>query len=415
MQTLRVGIIGGGAAGMMTAMIIKEFRPETEVLLFEKNPGLGAKVIISGGGRCNVTTGISDVEEVLKRYPRGTHFLKYAMYTFSPSHVYEWFEAHGVKLKIEKDLRVFPRSDEGKEVVGMFEKFFGKTGVEMHMRTGIKTIQKNTEGFTLSDGNKTYEVNTLVITTGGNAYRHTGSTGDGYAFARDLGHTITELGPSLTSFITKEKWGARLAGITHPDVRLQASKKDGTRAEFRGAMLWTHKGITGPAVFALSAQLAFEKIDAAHILPITIDFKPDISLQEVEKHIFETIAESPKKLFVSTLHHFVQKSLAGIVMEQLSLPMERRNNEVAHKFVRLAAECITHFPLHLAARGVGDEFVTAGGVDTVEVNPKTMQSRICPGLYFAGEILNVDGFTGGFNLQASWAEGYLAGAAIAAL
>ena len=335
------------------------------------------------------------------------------MYAFSPGKVYEWFETHGVKLKVEKDLRVFPVSDDGKEVVGMFEKFFRKTGVETYMRTSIKTVKKTLRGFALSDGKKTYEVDALVVTTGGNAYRHTGSTGDGYAFARSLGHTITPLGPSLTSFTTREKWAKDLAGVTHPDVKLQALKKDGTRAEFRGAMLWTHKGITGPAVFALSAQLAFETIDSTHPLPLTIDFKPDISLQIVEKHIFSTTLEAAKKLFVSTLHHFMQKSLAEILMAQLSLPLERRNNEVPHKLLRRAAELVKHFPLHLVGRGEGDEFVTAGGVDTKEVDPKTMQSRVCPGLYFAGEILNVDGFTGGFNLQASWAEGYLAGHGVA--
>ena len=203
---MKVAIIGGGAAGLMAAAALTEMNPSADIWLIEKNNGLGKKVIISGGGRCNVTTGIRDIRTVLTKYPRGTKFLSKAMYAFSPEAVYNWFEAHGVPMKIEEDLRAFPQSNNGEDVVRAFEDLFGDSSVRIMLKAQVTHVEKDSAGYkiTFKDGQAPMIVDNVVLTTGGQAYRHTGSTGDGYAFAMELGHTITPLAPSLNAFTTKE-------------------------------------------------------------------------------------------------------------------------------------------------------------------------------------------------------------------
>jgi predicted Rossmann fold flavoprotein len=403
-MTHTIGIIGGGAAGMMAAMMAKLENPTASVTLFDKNFGLGSKVIISGGGRCNLTTGYTDIEEMLKNYPRGSKFLKNAMYAFGPAEVYEWFESQGVPLKIEKDMRVFPVSNDGKDIVGVFEQFFSTEDVDARLEIDIKKVLKVGEKFILTDSlGEEFEFDKLIVTTGGQAYRHTGSTGDGYDFAESLGHTITELGPSLNSFTLKKQWG--LAGVSLANVTMKTTLKDGKKVSYSGPFVWTHKGISGPVVFAMSAYSTFEECTKENPIRLSVDFVPTLSLPELEKHAFDFIKANPKKPFFSIFHEFMPKSVLFALLEDAKKPC----NETSHSVIRKAVEKLKNFPLRVIGRGEGSEFVTAGGVDTAEINPKTMESRICPGLYFAGEVMNIDGFTGGYNLQASWATGRLAG------
>lgn len=405
---MAIAIIGGGAAGLMAAATIHEIHPETEVFLIEKNDGLGKKVIISGGGRCNVTTGIQDVRTVLTKYPRGGKFLSSAIYSFPPAAVYEWFEAHGVPLKIEEDLRVFPQSNNGKDIVGVFEKLFRSSRVRPYLKASAVRVAKIGNRFEvyLKDTDAPLVVDKLILTTGGQAYRHTGSTGDGYAFAMSLGHTLTPLAPSLNSFTTREKWTADVSGLSFEKATLSAKRGNGFK--FTGPFLFTHKGISGPAVFALSSLVAFESYDANAPLEITVDLFPDQTREELQRDIEESLSQNPKKNFSNVLGFVMPKSLVQIVGVELALE-DKRANETAKTDTRRVAEWLKAVPLHAIGRGAGDEFVTAGGVNLKEVDPSTMESKICPGLYFAGEILDVDGFTGGFNLQASWAAGRLAG------
>lgn len=400
---MKVAIIGAGAAGMMAAATINEADPSVQVFLIEKNPLIGNKVIISGGGRCNVTTGFKDIRLVLERYPRGGKFLNSAMHNFSPEKVYEWFESHGVPLKIEDDLRVFPISNNGKDVVGVFEKIFAETNTKVLFQHQVEKIEN---GFKIHfKSHPTLEVDKVIITTGGQAYRHTGSTGDGYTFAESLGHTITKLAPSLNSFVCSEKWIPELAGVSLKKAKLKSQKY-----EYTGPFLFTHKGITGPAVFALSSYVAFENYDHNNPLEIFIDLIPDNSRFDTE---FRAILEkNPKKDFDNTLAEYMPKSLAQKICEVLGIKGDKNNNEVAKKDINKTIEFVKRLPLHAVGRGAGDEFVTAGGVELKEVDSKTMESKKCPGLYFAGEVLDIDGFTGGYNLQASWATGRLAGQSV---
>jgi predicted Rossmann fold flavoprotein len=411
---MRTAIIGGGAAGLMTAATLVDASPRTEVFLLERNDGLGKKVIISGGGRCNVTTGITDVRTVLSKYPRGSKFLSSAMYTFPPSAVKEWFESRGVPLKIEDDLRVFPVSDDGEDIVRVFERLFRDAkGVHVMLRTHVTGVTKRGDGtFAVAiRGEEPLIVDTVVLTTGGQAYRHTGSTGDGYAFAQSLGHGLTPLAPSLNAFFTKETWPAELSGLSFTSATFTAKRGKGT--SFTGPFLFTHRGVSGPAVFALSSLVAFERYDKETPLEIAIDLFPDLTADAFRDRIAAALKDAPAKLFRNVLATIMAKSLAELCAEQAQLPGDRRADQVPKTAIADCVRWLKSIPLHVVQRGAGDEFVTAGGIPLSEIDPSTMESKICPGLYFAGEIMDVDGFTGGFNLQASWAAGRLAGLHIA--
>lgn len=415
MKGLRVAIIGGGAAGMMAAAAAAQ-NPDTEIFLIEKNTVLGRKVIISGGGRCNVTTGVTDLQKVLENYPRGNKFLISAMTNFPPEKVYAWFENHGVPLKTEKDLRVFPRSNNGQDIVKVFEKILNRANAKILLKQDVQKITHQNNEFTIEFKNakdgfqhvpSALTVDKVVITTGGQAYRFTGSTGDGYSFAEGLGHTVTKLAPSLNSFITQESWPKNIAGVSLQKALIRADRDK--KYKFTGPFLFTHKGISGPAVFALSSIVAFEDYNAQNPLQIYIDLIPDLAFADFEAEIHKEIQENPKSTIKNTIRKFLPRSLINELLGQLQIPEEKRNCELSKKDANKLITLIKNLPLKVIDRAVGDEFVTAGGVDLKEVDSKTMQSKIRPGLYFAGEILDIDGFTGGFNLQASWATGKLAG------
>lgn len=410
---MRIGIIGGGAAGMMAAATLAQSPKKSEVFLIEKNPGLGRKVIISGGGRCNVTTGRTDLRAVLDCYPRGSKFLTSAFQAFPPEKVIDWFQAAGVPLHIEEDLRVFPNSNDGRDVVRAFQSILQKIGVQVLLSRSVERIEKSKSGFTIHMKDRgPLEVDRLILTTGGQAYRHTGSTGEGYAFAEALGHRITPLAPSLNSFISKENWPQKLSGVSFTQATLTAKREK--RVHFTGPFLFTHKGLSGPAVFALSSLVAFEHYDKEHPLNVTIDLLPELPHVEFEAEFIRARDLHPKKDFVNFMAAWMPKSVAQVLCGQLQIPDHKNVVEVSKKDVTRALEWVKHVPLSIVGRGAGDEFVTAGGVPLKEVDSKTMESKVCPGLYFAGEILDIDGFTGGYNLQASWATGRRAGESIVA-
>jgi len=405
---MRIAVIGGGAAGLMAAAAIHENCPDVEAYLIEGNDGLGKKVIISGGGRCNVTTGLRDIRAVLSKYPRGGKFLNSAMRRFPPEAVFAWFEAHGVPLKIEEDLRVFPQSDDGHDVVGAFVRLFEDSNVRVLLKRRVVRVERAGEGYRLhfKDG-QTLEADRLILTTGGQAFRQTGSTGDGYAFAESLGHKITPLAPSLNSFFTKETWPKDVSGLSFEKARLKT--RFGKAYEFTGPMLFTHRGVSGPAVFALSSLVAFEDYDAAHPMDLRIDLFPDLAEDGLLKKLEGLFREHLKKTLGNVLDFLMSKSLALALCGELGLDPEARAAEISKKDARRIVGWLKGIPLQVVGRGAGDEFVTAGGVDLKDVDPKTMQSKLSPGLFFAGELLDIDGFTGGFNLQASWAAGRVAG------
>lgn len=419
-DNLTIAIVGGGAAGMMAAYFAKLENSRARVLIIEKNTYLGAKVLISGGGRCNVTTGILDVQQVLENYPRGAEFLRTAMQSFPPEAVINWFESQGVTLKTEPDLRVFPTSNDGHDVVGALESALKEINVEFQLNHQLVALENTLEQkflLTYKDGTK-LEADRVILTTGGNAYRQTGSTGDGYAFAKAMGHLITPLAPSLSSFYTAEKWQHDLSGLSFKKATLQFQSADQQRYFIRtGPFLFTHKGVSGPAIFALSGLAAWEKFSDQQPAKLKIDFFPDQNTTNLSSELDAKILANPNKQISNLLALFLPHSLAEkIITEIFSEDFSKITaTHLTKKMRQEIVSILKDFNLHLVGRGAGEEFVTAGGVPLDEVNPRTMESRLRRGLYFAGELLNIDGFTGGFNLQASWATGALAGESVGGL
>jgi predicted Rossmann fold flavoprotein len=392
-----IGIIGAGAAGLIAAATIKEHNPKAQVLLFERNSRIGRKISISGGGRCNVTTGITDIKTVLSKYPRGADFLrKSAFKLFPPKKVVDWFETHGLKLKCEPDMRVFPANDNAEAVNELFEKLIPET---FKLSEAVLDIQKTeTEQFQITTSKDTYLVDKLILTTGGNAYAHTGSKGDGYNFAKSLGHTVSELGPSLNSFLVLEDWVKELSGLS-----LEKATLTFNQSQVSGPFIFTHFGISGPVVFAFASEIPFNLIDKDNHLKVRLSF--DFTKSDLD----ELINLNGKKSILNILKQKLPERVCKAILAQNSISPDQKSAEVSSQSRKSLAEGIE---ITLIARKPGDEFVTAGGIQLDEVNPKTMESKIVPNLYFAGEILNVDGYTGGFNLQASWATGRVSGLSI---
>ena len=408
-------VIGAGAAGMMTAATITEVAPSLRVTLIEKNRGLGKKVLISGGGRCNVTTGIRDVPELLTKYQRGSKFLTTAQYNFPPDQVYEWFEEREVPLKTEADLRVFPASDNGQDVVGVFERLFTQNKVQVILRNPVRTVSYHDDHYTVTlKSGQEITGDIVVLATGGEAYRHTGSTGDGYAFAQQFGHTVTDLAPSLNAFTTQEKWPGKLAGVSFTQVEFSIPKTavGHTRFQATGPMVFTHKGISGPAPFALAAQIAFKEYTPEQPLPLQMNFIPGSNYEAVYSLLQRYCEKTPTVLLRKHLQQWLPKSVIGVMFELLEMVEDVRLAGFSKAQRRQVVRWLTACEVRLVGRTAGSEFVTAGGVELSEINPRTMESLLQPGLYIVGELLNVDGITGGFNLQASWATGRLAGEAI---
>jgi len=406
---MKILIVGGGAAGMMGALTALRKKTDLDLYIAEKNNEMGRKVVISGGGRCNLTTAEVDFKRFLSAYPRGSKWLRYVMKEFSPQKAYSFFENElKIPLKIEGQ-KVFPESNKGTDVVSSFARELDKKGAKILYRHSVKSMKKTEDGIEveLEVEGKTTTMNfdKVLIATGGSAYGQTGSTGDGYSLAKSLGHTITPLRPTLTSFKTQEKWANTLSGVSLKDVKLKVVGLKKYEAE--GAMLFTHFGISGPAVFKISSLSAEEQCTNSSPLNLFLDLLPAKTYEDVKSGIIneEQRTAGVKMLFRGE----IPKSLMTVILNNLKISLEKKAGDLSKKEVNRIIEEIKNMKLKLVGRPAGSEIVTAGGVDLSEVDQKTMESKIVHGLYFAGEILNADGFTGGFNLQLAWATGFLAG------
>lgn len=409
-ETIKIGIIGGGAAGMMAAAtILDSIKGNYDLLLFDKNEKLGVKVALTGGGRCNVTTGINDQRLLLSKYTRGSQFLKPALSAFPPLQVRDWFIEHGVSLKEEDDARVFPESNKSEDIINVFYKIFEKENIKLHLGEAVNSVKKISNGFEIHTEKDKYIVDKLIITTGGNAFQNTGSSGDGYAFARDLRHTITKLGPSLGSFTTRENWCYELSGVSLPQAKILFTQNNSEVQSLIGPILFTHFGISGPVVFALSSHLAFEEISALKPIKIKLIPDKDFTYDFCNKRLIEEIKKRGKDDLEDILKIFIPKHLAQIILDIAQVSTMLGADLTKEERLTIVKLLTGELELTLTSRRAGVEFVTAGGVELEEVNRKTMQSKLVNNLFFAGEILNIDGLTGGFNLQAAWATGRVAG------
>lgn len=405
---MKIAIIGWGAAGMMTAAVIAEYGSH-EIHLFEKNSRLWAKVLISGGWRCNVTTGYIKKQDLQKKYIRGRDFLQHSIGQFWPRKMRHRTEAHGVPLKCEEDMRVFPQSDDGSDVVGIFENIFREKKVHIHYKQWVDSIIKKEKMFVIHTKEWEYVFDKVVVTTGGNAYAHTWSTGDGYELVKPLWHTTTPLWPSLNSFLVQEERIKTLSWISFSHAQISYPK-----AKVVGPVLLTHFGTSGPAIFAFSAHSSFEQIDKANPLQVLLVPQAERNSEWRTRWLNEFSQNSPKKQINTILSFEFPDRFTEALLHVIGIQLEKKVGDLTREEKVLISKILGEWiPLSLIARRPGDEFVTAWWIDTHEVNNETMESLICPWLYFAGEVLNIDGVTWWYNLQASWSTGYAAGVAIA--
>jgi predicted Rossmann fold flavoprotein len=404
-------VIGGGAAGLMGAITAGE--RGLKVLLLEKGSQLCRKVLISGGGRCNVTNNKhSNPRDFLSQYPRGGKFLWGPYSRFTQHDTINWFESRGLKLKTETDGRVFPITDSSKDVMNVLLQAAIKAKVEIRLNQQVKKLlfskeDKQVLGIQLIDGSL-IESKNILVACGGMSYQKTGSTGDAYQWAVEAGHKVIPAKPSLTGLLTQEKWLHELKGVSLQNIELKLENQVGLSVKETGAFLFTHWGITGPGIFkitSLAAGTDYSQNQCILILNL-VGKKP----HEVESGLKEAWQRSPKRKALNCLNGLLPERLEKTIIERIVLNTGKTCAEISKLELHKLSEFLTALKVPISgSRPSGEEIVTAGGVCLDEVDPKTMESRLVKGLYWAGEVLDIDGFTGGYNLQSAWSTGHLAG------
>lgn len=404
-ETRTVAIIGAGAAGLMAALSAS--KAGAKVLLFESNEKVGRKIIITGKGRCNVTNNC-DTTEFLSNVPQNPRFLYSALGTFGVQETMAFFEAQGVPLKTERGNRVFPESDRSMDIVDALYRAVQHTNVMLYHKsvTGIQTDETGAV-CGVEAGGRTYPAERVIVATGGKSYPLTGSTGDGYRFAEELGHTVTPLRASLIPLTCAGKDCPRLQGLSLKNVTLTIFENNKKLHSGFGEMLFTHFGISGPLV--LSASSHMRNWDKAEYRA-EIDLKPALDRPTLDKRILSDFAEKPNADFRNALSNLLPRKMIPIVVEHSGIDPHEKVNSITKKQRAKLLTTLKQFPLEITGmRPIEEAIVTSGGISVRQVSPKTMASKKVPGLYFAGEILDVDAYTGGFNLQIAWSTGYLAG------
>lgn len=403
-------VIGGGAAGMMAA--IRAAEAGHQVQLMEQNEKLGKKLYITGKGRCNLTNAC-DTEDLFQNVLRNPKFLYSAFYTFSNWQTIEFFEQNGLKTKTERGDRVFPVSDHSSDVIAALKGRLEKEGVIIQLHTRVTEVLQDKGcviGVKLSDG-IFVPADDVVIATGGLSYPATGSTGDGYRFAQKLGHTVTECVPALVPFETEEDWTRELQGLSLKNVTVTIYKGKKQLYEEFGEMLFTHFGVSGPLLLSASSAVN----DYVHQMPLKmyIDLKPALTVQQLDKRILRDFEEGQNRSFKNAIAKLFPSKMIPVMIALSGIPEGKKVNEITKEERLSFAELIKALPVTLTGlRDFKEAIITRGGVSIKEINPSTMESRLIKGLFFAGEVLDLDAFTGGFNLQIAWSTGYLAGNSI---
>ena len=402
----KIAIIGGGAAGFFAAIACAEANPTKEVSIYERGTDFLTKVRISGGGRCNVTHACFDARDLSERYPRGERALISPLHRFSASDTIAWFEDRGVTLKTEEDGRMFPVTDSSQTIVDCLVNAATRAGVRLFTRKGVEAVRRKPDGFDLqfADGSTTHCRRVLLATGGTRSI-------SGGQIARWLGHSAVPAVPSLFSFHVGEKWLRALPGVSVADVEASVPE---TPLRERGPLLITHQGVSGPVILRLSAWGARILHARDYEFTLRLNWAPGLSEPEVHRQVRSLRESNPNRRVINS----PIAEIPARLWEQLALSAGIDHET---RWTNLSRDNANRLSAHLLRTEVGvngkslnkDEFVTCGGVNLTEVDFKTMQSRIVPGLYFAGEVLDIDGITGGFNFQSAWTTGWIAGNAMA--
>lgn len=407
-----VAVIGGGPAGMIAAGRAGE--TGARVIIIEKNNTLGKKLLITGKGRCNITQAKFDGKDLADKFGREGRFLLYGFSVFGPKQVVDFFENLKLKTKIERGGRIFPKSDRAGDVLQVLRSRLIKNGVKILAgKTVKKIIKKNNKiGAIVLENGEEITADKYIIATGGKSYPTLGSSGNGFRWAEDLGHTIVELKPALTPIKIKERWPKQAQGLSLKNVSItvyQNNKKQDSRF---GELLFAHFGITGPIILDVSKKIGelLNSPAARGKVKMILDLKPALDFEKLDKRLQRDFIKFKKKLFKNSLNDLLPKKLINIIVKLSGIDENKLVNEITknerHKLVKLL-KGMEMTPVELL--GFDKAIITSGGVSLREVNAKTMKSKIIDNLYFAGEILNLDGPTGGYNLQVCWSTGYVAG------
>lgn len=392
----KVAVIGGGAAGMFASIFAA--RNGNEVHLFEKNEKLGKKLFITGKGRCNVTNG-ADIETLLANVRANPKFLYSAFYGCSNEMVMDFFEKEGCRLKVERGDRVFPVSDHSSDIIAALERAMKKAGVRVHLHHEVKSLEE------LKD------FDSVIVATGGMSYQSTGSTGDGYRFAKDLDIKVTELTPGLVPLNIEGEIPKLLQGLSLKNVT--AAIYDGKKELYKdfGEMLFTHFGVSGPLILTGSSYISRQIKKGP--LRLVIDLKPALTKEQLDARILREFEEGKNRQFKNVLGSLFPSKLIPVMIDLSGISPEKKVNEISRAEREAFVNLIKGFELKITSlRGWNEAIITRGGVSVKEINPSTMECKNHPGVYFAGEVLDLDAKTGGFNLQIAWSTGYLAGSSI---
>ena len=401
-------VIGGGPAGMMAAWAAA--MEGAAVSLWERNSRLGRKLAITGKGRCNITNQ-SDIGELIKHIPGNGSFLYGAFSRFSPQDVIDFFQQAGLAVKVERGRRVFPQSDKAADVVDVLTKLLRQAGVAVAFERRAKALrirQGTVQGVVDWQG-RFFPASRVIVASGGASYPATGSTGDGYLLAQAAGHDVVPPQPSLAPLVTVERWPAQVMGLSLKNVRLRAEKAGKILAEEFGEMLFTHFGISGPIVLTLSRAV----IEAgASGVQLYLDLKPALDVEQLRRRLDRDLQKFARRQLQNGLDELLPSSLIPVFLHLSGIDIYKTCNQLTKNQRQTLVSLMKALPLTVQGhRPLAEAIVTKGGVRVDQVSPKTMESKLARGLYFAGEVLDVDGYTGGDNLQSAWSSGYVAGQA----
>lgn len=402
---MKIGVIGGGPSGIIAAGFAGS--RGKDVTLIERNSKLGKKLFITGKGRCNVTNN-SPIEDFFDNVITNPSFLYSSFYSFTNQDIINLLERYGVKFKVERGNRVFPSSDKSSDVIKAFERFLRDNNVKILLNTRVSDIIYDNNKFVLvSEKGEIDTFDKLIIATGGKSYPTTGSTGDGYYFAKKLGHKIMPLNPSLVPMEIEEDWIKEIQGLSLKNVTLSSWIGDRKIHEEFGEMIFTHYGISGPIVLSMSNNINKYKNKK---IRLKIDLKPGLSDEKLDQRILRDFEEYKNKQIKNSLDKLLPKKLIPIVINLSGIDATKPINQITKDERKKIVEVIKNLSLTFKKfRPIEEAIVTSGGVSTKEIDPSTMESKIIPGLFFCGEIIDVDALTGGYNLQIAYSTGYLAG------
>ncbi len=404
----RVVVIGGGAAGLMAAVIAG--REGAKVTLLEKMNYVGKKMGITGKGRCNITNAC-DMSDFIKNTPGNGKFLYGAYERFTNEDLLQLLHDAGLETKVERGGRVFPASDSALDVRNTFMKLMKHYGVDVHLEEPVKKLLVNDGVVTgVVTDKETYHADAVVIATGGKSYPATGSTGDGYILAAQVGHKITDIRPSLVPIVTEESWVKDLMGLSLRNVELSVVAKNKVQAKMFGEMMFTHFGITGPIVLSLSHTVGkLMRKKNIGTIGLDINLKPALSPETLDKRLQKDFDLYSKKQLINGMKDLLPSRLIPLIIELAGIDPQKPINQISKEERQQIGYMLQHMPLTVKGlRPVEEAIVTAGGISLKEFNPKTMESKLVKGLYGAGEVLDIDAFTGGYNLQAAFSTGYVA-------